>query len=112
MGKQIQKITPDYTRIYSDIITQKYPQKWEECRALLQKNTLSRLDIIVLNSKIFGKTDRQSIGFNQKFRSYTKADIMQMLDYQKQHNLNNVQLATHFRISRNSVTKWKKMFLT
>lgn len=111
MDRQVQISKPDYKRIYSDILSKKYPEKKEECISLLEKQSLSNLDIIRLNDKIFGR-DNANKEFNQKHRSYQKSDILQILDYQKKYKLNNSQLANHFNISRNTVTKWKKMFLT
>ena len=99
---------PDYQSIYSDIIEKKFPHKKEVCVSLLQKSFLSVQDIIKLNKKIFGK-EEDSVT-NQKHRSYTQSDIKQILGYQLKHQLNNKQLATHFKISRNTITKWKKMF--
>ncbi|MGC4128511.1 MAG: helix-turn-helix domain-containing protein [Bergeyella sp.] len=101
---------PDYKNIYTDILHRKYPEKKKECLPLIrEKKTLSVLDIIELNRKIFG-TSHETFEANQKHRSYSKADIMQILDYQKKNNLNNIQLARHFKLSRNTVTKWKKIF--
>ena len=101
---------PDYKKIYEDIISKKYPHKKAECMALLQKQNLSAIDILTLNKKIF-RTSIQAENDSQKYRSYSKTDILQMLDYQKKHKLNNSQLANHFKLSRNTVAKWKKMFL-
>lgn len=103
---------PDYKRIYTDIIDIKYPDKKTECEFLLNKPNLSVLDVIELNSRIFGIVpDRSTEIFNQKLRSYRRADILKILDYQKKHRLNNSQLAKHFKLSRNTITKWKKVFL-
>ncbi|SMP94191.1 hypothetical protein SAMN05421679_105273 [Epilithonimonas pallida] len=101
---------PDYKNIYLDILQKKYPHKKEECRILLSKENLSVLNIIELNQRIFGK-DKESMQFNQKHRSYKKSDILNILDYQKKYKLNNCELANHFKLSRNTVAKWKKMFL-
>lgn len=101
---------PDYKQIYTDIISKKYPQKKEECQRILEKQNISTIDILELNRKIFG-TKKETEKSNQRHRSYSKSDILQILDYQKKNNLNNSQLANHFRISRNSVTKWKRMFV-
>ena len=49
----MQKMTINYNKIYGDKINKKYPQKKEECLTLLQKETLSAIDIIELNQKIF-----------------------------------------------------------
>lgn len=109
MDNEIQrgKITPDYRSIYSDIISQQYPDKASEYNKLLEKNTMSSLYILELEMKIFGNTDAA----NKKHRSYTKEDILEILNYQKKHKLNNMQIANYFHLSRNSIAKWKKIFL-
>ncbi|RKS96407.1 helix-turn-helix domain-containing protein [Chryseobacterium defluvii] len=101
---------PDYKSIYSDILSKKSPQKQKECEALLSRESLSALNIIELNTIIFGTPDKQTENFNKMHRSYRKSDILKILDYQKKNNLNNIQLAGHFKLSRNSITKWKKLF--
>jgi len=102
---------PDYKIIYTDILQQKFPDKLKECKSFLEKENLSSLDILRLNEKIYGIPDKQSFAANQKYRSYNRSDISKILSYQKKHHLNNSQLADHFKLSRNSVTRWKKMFM-
>jgi len=109
MDRKIQSLKPDYRRIYSDIINKKNPDKREECQNLLIKEELSVFDILELNTRIFGNTNKEFEKVNQKFRSYKESDILQILDYQKKNNLNNIQLANHFKTSRNTIAKWKKM---
>lgn len=106
----MEKSNPDYHRIYSDIINKKHPEKKEECKAFLSKKELSVLDIIELNTKIFGLPDRSTETFNQKHRSYDTSAILKILAHQKTNKLNNTELAQHFKLSRNTVTKWKKLF--
>ena len=101
---------PNYKLIFSDILDKKYPEKKKECEDLLRKNDLSVLNILELNQKIFGVNKDTQI-FNQKCRAYKKSDILQILDYQKNNNLTNTELANHFKISRNTISKWKKVFL-
>ena len=48
---------------------------------------------------------------SQKFKSYDRQTIFEILDYQKKYKLNNSQLARHFKLSRNTITKWKRIFL-
>lgn len=72
---------------------------------------MSAIEIIELNKKIFGIPDKETESENRKHRSYNKSDILEMLDYQKEQQLNNSQLASHFKLSRNTVAKWKKNFL-
>ncbi|WP_227413148.1 helix-turn-helix domain-containing protein [Chryseobacterium culicis] len=102
---------PNYKSIYSDILKKQYPHKISECEILLKKKILSVVDIIKLNEMIFGKSQNHNYDPNQKYRSYSKADILMILDYQKHNKLNNIQLARHFRLSRNTITKWKRIFL-
>ncbi|WP_434981069.1 helix-turn-helix domain-containing protein [Daejeonia sp. YH14] len=96
----------NYKRIFIDIISQKFPEKKEICKTIAEKKHLSGVDIIEINEKIFGNNAQ-----NQRHRSYTKSDILKILDYQKKHHLNNSELSKHFGISRNTITKWKRIFV-
>ena len=98
---------PDFKQIYTDIITTKYQHKYDLCEHLLSKNELLALDILKLNTIIFGTSEKS----NSQYRSYKKTDILKILDYQKENKLNNTQLARHFKLSRNTVSKWRKIFL-
>ena len=104
---------PDYKNIFKDILSQKYPEKTRNCLGILNKPHLTAIDILKLNQMIFeGTTNKLPEESNQKYRSYSKTDILQILDYQQKHKFNNSQLARHFKLSRNTVAKWKKMFQT
>ena len=102
---------PDYKQIYTDILNKKFPEKKEECKNFLKKANLSAIEIIELNKKLFG-INKETEKFNQRHRSYSRSDILNILDYQKKYQLNNTELATHFKLSRNTITKWRKIFLT
>jgi hypothetical protein len=99
---------PFYKKIYTDILNKKFPHKIKECNVILLKDTLSFLDIIQLNQRIFGNQEISSD--NQRLRSYNTEAILEILEYQKKYSLNNSQLAIHFRLSRNTVTRWKRNF--
>ncbi|KQM55241.1 hypothetical protein [Chryseobacterium sp. Leaf201] len=103
--------TPDYQKIYHDMIRLKYPEKAVLCNRILQKSQLGFLDLIHLNTIISGNADKDIITDNQKLKSYNKQAVLQILDYQKKHKLNNAQLGRHFNLSRNTVAKWKKFFI-
>lgn len=102
---------PNYHKIYVDLIEKKYPEKKESCKAILLKKQLSTIDIIELNRRIFSPENSEETKINQKHRSYDRTAIIQMLNYQRENGLNNTELAKHFSLSRNSVAKWKKIFL-
>lgn len=99
--------SPDYRRIYIDILHMKFPEKIQECEGVLKKTVLTELDILTLNEKIFGNV---VISRRQVHRSYSEKAILQILHYQEQNMLNNKQLANKFGLSRNTITKWKKLF--
>ncbi|MGL5233963.1 MAG: helix-turn-helix domain-containing protein [Empedobacter falsenii] len=100
----------NYKTLYTDILNDLYPNKLLQCQEILDKKVLTVLDILELNKLIFGDEYKKNIDVNQKFKSYSRQDILLILDYQKKHQLNNSQLANHFKLSRNTVTKWKKIF--
>ncbi|WP_278378327.1 helix-turn-helix domain-containing protein [Chryseobacterium arthrosphaerae] len=108
--KMKKKRQPNYKLIYSDIIDRKFPHKKAECEKLLGKKMLSAMDIMELNNRIFGTRDKNIKKMNQKLRSYNEADILRILNYQKNHKMNNIQIAEHFGLSRNTMTKWRRMF--
>jgi hypothetical protein len=104
---------PDYKRIYTDLVNEKYCEKKIEYLSMLSKEKLSVLDVITLNKILFNNDgkDKETFDFNQSHRAYDKQAILQILDYQKKRKCNNSQLASHFKLSRNTITKWKKKFL-
>ncbi|UKB82813.1 helix-turn-helix domain-containing protein [Chryseobacterium sp. MEBOG06] len=101
--------SPNYTRIYHDIIEKKYPEKKERCLYFFEKEKLSTRDIITINTVIFGPEIGSEISeSNQKFKSYDQETIRYILEYQVKNSLNNTETASHFKISRNTLAKWKK----
>lgn len=102
---------PNYKLIFSDIMDIKFPDQKIDCNNLLSKPELSALDILELNKKIFETSGRSSAIAIQKHRSYSKSTILEILNYQQKNRLNNSQLASHFKLSRNSIAKWKRNFL-
>ena len=110
MDRKIQSIGPDYKRIYSDILNKKFPDKICNCKKLMEKKSLSVLDILELNEKIFGASDKETEIFNQKHRAYKEDSIREILNYQIKNKYNNTELARHFKLSRNTVAKWKLIY--
>lgn len=112
MDKKTQQrvIIPNYKRIYEDLLNRKYPHKKEACMVVLAKEKLTSMDVYLLNDLIFDKETRYESESDQKYRSYDKASIIKILQYQKKNKWNNTELADHFGLSRNTVAKWKKIF--
>jgi|SRR5690606_22880797 DNA-binding transcriptional regulator YiaG len=104
------KTTPNYKKIYTDLVEMKYPHKRDECAFFLKKKYLEVMDVIHLNDLLFRKKNKERQEIDKKQRSYDESTIFRILNYQKKHQLNNSELANHFKISRNTVAKWKKIF--
>ncbi|AZA84155.1 transposase [Chryseobacterium lactis] len=100
---------PDYKRIYNDLLSKKYPHKKEECRSILMQDHISVLDIMRLDEIIFNRRDKETNIFNQKVRSYDHSAMAEILEFQKKNRLSNSQTANYFKMSRNTITKWKKI---
>ncbi|HCC93955.1 helix-turn-helix domain-containing protein [Empedobacter falsenii] len=101
----------NYKALYTDIINDLYPDELSLYQDILNKEQLSFFDISKLNRLIFLDKNRNNSKVNQKFKSYQEKDILFILDYQKTNKLNNTQLAIHFKLSRNTVAKWKKNYI-
>lgn len=101
---------PNYKLIFSDLIQKKHPSKLKDFETYLRKDTLSALDVIQVNELLTSKGCKNTKHFNQQLRSFNEKEIIEILKYQKRNHLNNVQLAQKFKLSRNTVSKWKKLF--
>ena len=101
---------PNYKKIFEDIIVEICPERKSEFTFYLDNDNFSIMEVIDINQKIFGSGDKETSYFNQRHRSYDSETILKILAYQKNKNLSNVQLANHFKLSRNTVSKWKKMY--
>jgi stress response protein SCP2 len=101
---------PNYNKIYFDLIDRKFPERKEELIPLLSKEIITSLELINVHNKIFIRQSKEVNIFNQKRRSYDEESIKNILQYQISNRLNNRQTAIFFNLSRNSITKWKKLF--
>jgi len=106
---QRMKNTPDYKKIYRDMIALKYPDKEQLCQPILSKKQIQIMDVIRLDEILSEKTDTEQVRNNQKLKAYDLKAIREILQFQKESGFNNRQLAAHFRLSRNTVSRWKRM---
>jgi hypothetical protein len=104
-------MSPDYKQIYTDILEEKYPEKLKDPGIRRQLEMLhSAVDILRFNQQIFGNPEYAMEFNNQRLRSYDEVSILQILTYQKKNKLTNIQVSNHFKISRNTIAKWKAAF--
>lgn len=104
----MQNTKPDFKKIFHDVIDQEYPYKKIYCQKILSKETLTAIDIILLNKIIF--EEKFDLNNRRVHRSYSYQDIDYILKYQNNNKLNNSQMSSLFGISRNSIAKWKNIW--
>ncbi|AZA46804.1 helix-turn-helix domain-containing protein [Chryseobacterium carnipullorum] len=101
---------PNYNKIYNDLIERKFPEKKEKWAHLLSKEIKNSLELIKINNIIFNHQNKETDFLNQRLRSYDEESIKKILQYQISNRLNNQQTANVFKLSRNTVAKWKRIF--
>lgn len=111
MDKKIpsQKVSsgPDFDKIFRDMAAQK---NIDVTTLLPKKQNYSSIDVININEKFFSTKTKESLAFNQSHRAYDEDSIKQILDYQKQYDLTNVELSNLFKLSTTTISKWKKLY--
>ncbi|PXW12929.1 hypothetical protein C8D70_11021 [Chryseobacterium sp. CBTAP 102] len=100
--------SPHFKIIFLDILNEEFPEKIQECSTILAKDSLTSLDVLVLNKIIFGQS--KNLKDKNVYRSYTLEDIKYILNYQKKNNLNNSEVCIIFGTSRNTIAKWKTFY--
>lgn len=102
---------PDYKQIYTDILEEKFPEKLTDHHIRYQLEALySAIDVLKFNQLIFGEPDYTTGINNQQLRSYDKESVLKILRYQQKNKLTNLQLSSHYKISRNTIAWWKAIF--
>ncbi|WP_419868654.1 helix-turn-helix domain-containing protein [Chryseobacterium sp. CT-SW4] len=101
---------PNYTKIYEDLIRLECPEKLTEPTIKKQLQNLNTCeDILNFNEKIF-KQSKQSLKDNQKLKTYDRKTMLKLLQYQKQHGFSTNYMSKKYKISRTTLTKWRKTF--
>lgn len=101
---------PNYSRIYRDLIEKKFPEKLQEYKVMLSKDNLTYFEIVRLNELLFGKRNKEQEFQEQRYKAYDKQTILKIIKYQSQNKLNDQEIATRFKLSRNTIRGWKKVF--
>lgn len=102
---------PYYHKLYADLIREKYPNKEQACCDYLKKEHWTALDVIQVNEVLFGsKKNRQDRKIDQQHRAYDSESIKQILLHQQKNRLSNIEVANKYGVSRNTISKWKRLF--
>lgn len=103
------KIRPNYSKIYHDLLLAEYPEKLKDVKVKqLLQNLNTSDEVIKFNEKLF-KQSKESSENNQKLRTYDKATMLKILNYQKQHGFSSNYISKKYKISRTTIAKWKKI---
>lgn len=79
-------------------------EKSTKCKKILSKSEISDFEVLDLNYLIFGKSN------DNKHRSYDKETVKFITSYQLNNKLTNQEISELFHISRNTISKWKKLY--
>lgn len=102
---------PDFKLIYTDIINEKFPEKINDPLIRNKLETLhTAVDVLKFNILVFGESDYTILSKSQRLRSYDEASIREILDYQRKNKLTNTETGNHFRVSRNTIARWRSFF--
>ncbi|MGU3374283.1 helix-turn-helix domain-containing protein [Chryseobacterium sp. M5A1_1a] len=102
---------PDYRQIYTDIIDEVYPEKKSNLQINNKMECIETvMDILILNTLVFGVSKQLTESKSRKLRSYDKKSVLKILEYQRSNRLNNIATAIHFKMSRNTLTKWHRIY--
>lgn len=97
--------TPNYQKIYQDLL------KFKGIDGAISVPKLNKsIEIIKFNNLIAQKQILKDSHITQQSKSYDEDSILEMLRYQKKCNINNTQLALEFKLSRNTVARWRKVY--
>lgn len=97
--------TPNYQKIYEDMLRSKGLEEIREIPCFKKCN-----DIIKFNNLISDKKDKALVITNQRSKAYDEESILEILNYQKKHGFNDSELSRVFKLSRNTIYKWKKVY--
>lgn len=101
---------PNYSKIYRDMLKLEYPEKLKEPKIIeLLKNLNTTEDVLNFNRRIF-KQSKESEENNQKLKTYDKKTMLKLLQYQQKHGFSTSFMSKKYKISRTTITKWKKTF--
>lgn len=98
----------NYKKLFQDIITLKYPDNRKDCVPLLEKEQLSEFDVVKLSNMLSDDNTKDRLKFNQAHKAYSKKTVEKILTYQAKNGLSNSDTAAFFKMSRNTIAKWKK----
>jgi|SRR5690606_20077126 len=100
---------PDFGRIFRELAAKENISA-EQQKQLFSRKEWNNLDVIQANEQLFRRQSKENLAFNQKHKAYDEESIKEILEYQRKHKLNNAEITRMFKLSRNTIAKWHKVF--
>lgn len=99
------KTRPNYHKIYEDILKSK-GLNLNRPMPEFDKN----IEVIKFNNSISDNKNDENFKENQLSKAYDEKSILEILQYQKKHQISNSELAKIYNLSRNTVARWKRFY--
>ncbi|MCD9855717.1 hypothetical protein LUD75_13420 [Epilithonimonas sp. JDS] len=102
------RMKPNYTKIYLDLI--KFRKKDDVISdSLLEKINNIKIvkDVLEIERELF-KNDNSA--YNQKLRCYDEKTVKSILEHQRLNKITNTELGQKYKVSRNTIAKWRKIY--
>lgn len=108
----------NYELLYTDFVTESVHFSEQEKAEMLKeltgngKERITYKTLLRLNGIIARKVRREHLQskYATQLKAYDRPFIQSVLKYQKKYGLTNSDISKQFKISRNTVNRWKKVF--
>lgn len=102
---------PNYKKIYHDMLMASNPSKLDIKEVANKINNIkAAIDVTNLNEMLFGSNVQSTNEINQNLKAYDEQSVMKILRYQKEYKLNNTQTAITFKLSKNTLCRWRLFY--
>jgi|SRR5690606_7439334 len=101
---------PDYQKIYKEITERFHPDKMDKVKTYIQKEEWTSFDVITVSNILINKKKIHGQRIDRQHKAYDEHTIKAILKHQKEYGMNNSEAARFFKISRNTIISWKKIY--
>lgn len=96
---------PNYAKLYLDMAAYYNIALSTDLQLAISK-MVNTVDVLRVNKTIF-----QSSAYSlQQGNAYQEADVLQILKFKREYKLSNSATALHFKMSRNTISRWEKLY--
>ncbi|MDR6516248.1 hypothetical protein [Chryseobacterium camelliae] len=101
---------PNYVKIFTDMLKEYDPEKLNDPKIQRQlRNLNTSEDVLNFNEKVFQQSKEMQKS-NQKLKTYDRKTMIKLLKYQQKHGFSTSYMSRKYKISRTTLSKWRKNF--